>query len=85
VQLGASTIAVIRMNTSIRIALCHYHDLLGRHQLNAELDELTLTYRVVANDPDGRSRTIRRHLLSLFETRRWAIAYCAASADEGSA
>jgi hypothetical protein len=66
VQFGASTIAVIRMNTSIRVALCHYHDLLGRHQLNAELDELTLTYRVVADGPDGRSKT---------------LAYCAAEGE----
>jgi hypothetical protein len=64
----------------VRAAWC-VHDLLGRHQLNAEVDELTLTHRVVVDGVDERSRTLRRNLHGLLETRRWAIAYRAAEGE----
>jgi hypothetical protein len=63
------------MYVPIDIPLCFYEDALGRHRLRAMLDELSLTYRVVAHDPDGRMRELRSHIPSLAEARRWAIAF----------
>ena len=55
----------------ISVPLCECDDALGRQILSAELDELTLTYRVLAGD----GQLLCRHLPSLQEARRWARAY----------
>lgn len=57
------------------IPLAHYENGDGRRLLIAELDELTLTYCVVERGPEGRTLTLRRHVPSLREARRWATEY----------
>jgi hypothetical protein len=47
---------------------------LGRRELGALLDELCLTYHVVERTPDGKTRRLKAHLLSLAEARSWACA-----------
>jgi hypothetical protein len=61
----------------IRLPLCEYDDALGRQTLSAVIDEVTLTYCVV----DRESRTLREHLPSLQEARRWAAAYQRAATE----
>jgi hypothetical protein len=63
------------MPSSADIPLCVYDDPGGRHQLNAAVDEITLTYDVVARGPDGRRRVLSRHFPSLRAARAWATAY----------
>jgi hypothetical protein len=63
------------MQTSKTVFLCDYEDASGRSRLLAVLDELTLTYSVTAETPDGRSRALRRHVGSLREARGWACGY----------
>jgi hypothetical protein len=55
--------------------LCHYDDGDGRRLLSATLDELTLTYCVVEQGRDGHALTLRRHVPSLLDARRWATTY----------
>ena len=55
--------------------LCHFDSGDGPRLLSAALDELTLTYCVVVQGPDGRALTLRRHVPSLLEARRWATTY----------
>jgi hypothetical protein len=52
--------------------LCEYEDAEAWYQLSAVLDELTLTYSVILRAPDGRRRTLRRHVASLRDARTWA-------------
>jgi hypothetical protein len=52
-----------------------YWDGRQRCRLCAILDELTLTYDVVSRASDGRERALRRHIASLREARRWALAF----------
>jgi hypothetical protein len=59
--------------TDILLAECDAPD--GRQRLVAELDEVTLTYTIVARSPRGRTRALRRHVRSLRDARAWAIAY----------
>lgn len=63
------------MTPLIHIPLCEYEGPSGRVQLIAVLDEVTLTYSVVAGDSHGNGRPLRRHLPSLREAREWARAY----------
>jgi CheY-like chemotaxis protein len=70
VRLGA-----IRMTNHGEIPLCEYGNALGQHQLYAVLDELTLTYRVLLREPDGRTRDVRQFVSSRGEARRWAAHY----------
>ena len=44
----------------------------GNYRLYAVLDELTLTYRVIQRAPDGDTHSMRQHIPSLREARRWA-------------
>jgi hypothetical protein len=62
----------IVMRAPLDIPLCHYGDGSGRRVLSAELDELTLTYCLVERRPNGHTLTLRRHVPSLHEARRWA-------------
>ena len=55
--------------------LCHYDNGEGPRLLSATLDELTLTYCVVVQGPDGHALTLRRHVPSLLDARRWATTY----------
>ena len=60
------------------IALCEYEDELGRHQLAASLDELSLTYKVVQiHQQTGGRRLVMAHLPSLAAARSWAEGYSA--------
>jgi hypothetical protein len=68
------------MRNPLDIRLGHYDDERGRHELHALLDELTLTYHVVARGPDGRVRRLKAHLRSLQEARRWVRAFRGAQA-----
>jgi hypothetical protein len=61
------------------IQLCDYDDAGGRRRLSAVVDELTLTYDVVARGRGGHPVVLRRHLLSLRVARSWALAYCDAA------
>jgi hypothetical protein len=63
------------MPFSTYVPLCDYETADGRCQLSAVLDELTLTYSIVAIGAGGRTRRLRRHVASLREARRWASAY----------
>lgn len=60
------------MHRPIDVPLCSYDTADGRRRLSAVLDELTLTYSIVERAPDGRSRTVRRHVPSMREARAWA-------------
>ena len=62
------------MQTSKAVFLCDYEQAPGRYRLWAELDELTLSYSVTVEAPDG-SHALRRHVVSLREARAWACAY----------
>ena len=63
------------VQTPEEILLCEYADQLGRHQLYAVLDELSLTYRVAIRYPDGRSRPLREHVPSRLNALKWAEHY----------
>jgi hypothetical protein len=63
------------MKTSNEVLLCDYEDAPGRFRLWAVLDELTLTYSVTIEAPDGSSRALRRHVVSLRQARSWASDY----------
>jgi hypothetical protein len=63
------------MGLPLDIPLCHYETGDGRQRLSARLDELTLTYCVVEQGPEGRTLELRRYVPSLREARRWATAY----------
>ena len=63
------------MTPLTRIPVCEYEDPSGRVRLTAILDEVTLTYSVVASDGTGDGRPLRRYLPSLREAREWACAY----------
>ena len=63
------------MRPPLDIPLCDYDRGDGRRRLSARLDELTLTYCVVERDPEDRVLSLKRHVLSLREARRWATAY----------
>jgi hypothetical protein len=65
----------ISMQTSKTVFLCDYEQAPGRYRLWAVLDELTLTHSVIVEAPDGGSRALRRHFVSLREARAWACAY----------
>jgi hypothetical protein len=56
------------------IPLCVYDDSGGRHQLSAVVDEITLTYDVVARGPDGGRRVLCRLFSLLRAARAWATA-----------
>ena len=59
------------MANPINLPLCEFDDALGRQSLSAVIDELTLTYSVV----DRERQPLRKHLPSLQDARRWAVAY----------
>jgi hypothetical protein len=63
------------MKNPVQIPLCEYHDELGRHELFAVLDELSLTYRVAVRHPDGRIYALRQFIPSRRNARRWAEHY----------
>ena len=63
------------MRPPLDIPLCDYDSGDNRRRLSARLDELTLTYCVVERDPEDRVLSLKRHVLSLREARRWATAY----------
>lgn len=64
------------MQTSKAVFLCDYEQAPGHYRFWAELDELTLTYSVTVEAPDGGSHALlRRHVVSLREARAWACAY----------
>jgi hypothetical protein len=65
--------SVMPSTTDIVLAECDAPD--GRQLLVAELDELTLTYTIVARSSRGRTRALRRHVPSLRDARAWASAY----------
>jgi hypothetical protein len=67
-----------------RIPLCHVQRAAGQDTLSAVVDEVTLTYEVVATDPDGNLTYLRRHLPSLRDARRWALKYAASAADHAA-
>jgi hypothetical protein len=60
-----------------RIPLCHLQRAGGHDTLSALVNEVTLTYEVVASDPDGNLTYLQRHLPSLRDARRWALQYAA--------
>jgi hypothetical protein len=64
------------MRAPSEIPLCDYADPSGDQQLIAVVDELTLTYTVVAQNPRSGRRVLCRHLPWLGEARCWATAYC---------
>ena len=47
----------------------------GRQLLIAELDELTLTYTIVARSACGKTRPLHRYVRTLRDARAWATAY----------
>jgi hypothetical protein len=53
----------------------------GRQLLIAELDELTLTYTLVARSACGKTRRVRRHVRTLRDARHWASVYRPATGD----
>ena len=59
--------------TDILLTECDAPD--GRQRLIAELDELTLTYTIVARGECGKTRALRRHVPTLRDARAWATAY----------
>jgi hypothetical protein len=59
------------------IPLGAYDDRAGRHRLSAVIDELTLTYDVVAHGPGKRRRVLCRHFATLRAARAWASRYSA--------
>jgi hypothetical protein len=61
------------MMTTDEIVLCGYDGELGRHELVAEVDERSLTYRVSVRDPDGGTRVVREYVPSLRSARQWAV------------
>lgn len=63
------------MTTTDEITLCGYEGELGRHELVAEVDERSGTYRVLVRDPDGETRPVREHVPSLRSARQWAVHY----------
>ena len=63
------------MPTIPETVLCEYVTDAGRHELVAELDDLSLTYRVLVRDPDGTSRIVRELIPSRRDARRWASHY----------
>ena len=63
------------MRPPLDIPLCDYDSGDGHRRLSARLDEMTLTYCVVELDHEGRVLSLKRHVLSLREARRWATAY----------
>jgi hypothetical protein len=46
----------------------------GRQLLIAELDELTLTYTIVARSAGGQTQALRRYVHTLRDARAWASA-----------
>ena len=64
---------VMPLPTDILLAECEAPD--GRQRLIAELDELTLTYTIVAQSACGETRRLRRHVPTLRAARAWATAY----------
>ena len=57
------------------ILLAEYDAPDGRQRLIAELDELTLTYTIVARSARGETRKLRPHVRTLRDARAWATAY----------
>jgi hypothetical protein len=57
------------------ILLAEYDAPEGRELVVAELDELTLTYTIVARSTRGQVRRLRRHVRTLRDARAWARAY----------
>jgi hypothetical protein len=41
------------VDVQTEVPICCFEDHDGWHQLSAEVEELTLTYRVIARGPDG--------------------------------
>jgi hypothetical protein len=72
------------MTTPVEIPLYEYENELGRHQLYAVVDELSLTYRVLVRDPDGRTRAVRQFIPSRRNARQWAAHYRDKQSTAGS-
>jgi hypothetical protein len=67
------------------ILLAEYDAADGRRSLIAELDELTLTYTVVARSTCGHTRPLRRYVPTLREAREWACRHeASASCRDGA-
>jgi hypothetical protein len=63
-----------RMRLPTDILLAEYDAPDGRRLVIAELDELTLTYTIVARSAGGKPRRLRRHFHTLADARAWANA-----------
>jgi hypothetical protein len=72
------------METPVEIPLCEYQSGLGRRRPYAQLDELTLTYRVFIGHPDGRAVVLREYVPSRRQARRWATQYRSNAASNQS-